>query len=305
VAARANENVSARLLSLLLAALCLWQLHGCRERAPAATGGQRIAVLSPAVALIVKGLGHEGDIVGRHAWDRVLDQRIAVCGDQAGIDYEALLTARPTHVLTQWGSRTLPPRLAELAQANGWKLHDSRLLSLNDIIASTKELDAMLGETAGGELGKDLLARMDRAWSVRGKGFGPVGRVLLLASVSPPSALGPGSCHDDILRRIGGVPAIAQGSAYIELDYEDIVRLAPDAVVLVLPRTKDDSEGQAGSPLSKFTGLDIPAARAGRMAVIDDPLSHTPSTPMIDFADNLARVLERWNGPQPTAVPGP
>jgi ABC-type Fe3+-hydroxamate transport system substrate-binding protein len=41
--------------------------------------------------------------------------------------------------------------------------------------------------------------------------------------------------------------------------------------------------------------LDIPAVRRGRIAIIDDPLAHTPSTAMIGVARAMARALEPWD----------
>lgn len=46
--------------------------------------------------------------------------------------------------------------------------------------------------------------------------------------------------------------------------------------------------------LGRIGTLDIPAVRAGRLALIDDPLSLTPSSAMIGFANELAGILEAW-----------
>ena len=76
-------------------------------------------MLSPALAVIVRDLGLEANIVARHGFDIVLDKSIPVAGDQSGLDYEILLTAKPTHVLLEWGQREIPRRLGELMVERG------------------------------------------------------------------------------------------------------------------------------------------------------------------------------------------
>ncbi len=267
-----------------------------------------MVALSPAVAIIVQRLGRESLIVGRHAYDLSLPKTIAVAGDQAGIDYESLVALQPTLVLTQWGSRSLPERLVTLSHEKGWTLYDAPLLALDDIPAATAHIDRLLslaerGETAS-PAGRALVEQMRAAWSPRGD-FSRAGRVLLLASVNPPAALGPGSFHHQILERIGGTPAITTGSAYIELDREDLRALNPDAIVLIrpiagtpaspgTPATSTDARTQ-GEALASIADLPIAAIQRARIHVVTDPLALTPSPSMIEFADELARVLAAWS----------
>jgi len=289
----------------LLACVCLAMVFGCeRKAAPSATAssaGPRVVAHSPAVGVIIRDLGRGDLLVGRHGHDMVLPKTLPVVGSQEGFDYEALLSVRPTHVVTQWGSRQLPARFRELAATNGWQLLDTRLLSLADLRSDTLAIDAFLcrarGVPAPSVEGAALIERMERAWSRRGEGFKDLGGVLLLVSASPPAAFGPGSCHQEILERIGGVPAITEGNAYIELDAEKLLRIAPEVIVLVSPRgfgveESEETRARGVAKLEGVRGLAIPAVRSGRMVVIDDPLSQLPSTNMIGFAEELAGVLE-------------
>lgn len=257
----------------------------------------RIVALSPALAIMLRDLGVADQIVGRHGWDMVLDKSVPVCGDQAGIDYEALLRASPTSVLLEWGSRPLPARLDELAADGHWKVANYTLLTLDEMTAAAADLHRRFAPA-----GPDLAAKMTQAWSRRGDGFARAGRVLLLLSADPPAALGPGSFHQQILERIGGTPAIAEGKPYVTLDAEDVLRLGPDAILLIVPRAMDApartapaSPEEVRAMLGRLGSLEIPAIRTGRLALIDDPLSLTPSSAMIGFADELARILEGWS----------
>lgn len=257
----------------------------------------RVVSLSPAITVTLRDLGLQDLIVGRDGFDLVLPKSIPVCGDLQGIDYERLLQVHPTHILLQLGAKPVPDRLRDLAATQGWKVANLSLVSLDDIQRTTQELALTFGAPSG-----PLLAGMARSWSAR-PGLKDAGRVLLLGATDPPAALGPGSFHQQILERIGGTPAITQGSMFITLDAEDVLKLKPDAIILILPR---DPGAPASGPrdpeqlraaLSRLGQLDIPAFKNGRVALIDDPLAHTPSTAMTHLADEMARILAGWTPP--------
>jgi hypothetical protein len=131
--------------------------------------------------------------------------------------------------------------LVEMAEREDWTLLDFDLLTVEEIgksvVALAREFDGLVDvrrpelEGAAGASAQDLVERM---FPRGGETFG--GRVLLLWPSSPPAAVGPGSFHHEILERVGGVPAIEEGSAYIELDAEDVLGLAPDGIVLIAAR---------------------------------------------------------------------
>ena len=112
----------------------------------------RIVAHSPALAVILKDLGYEAQIVGRHAYDLVLDPKVPSCGELGTIDYETLIRVRPTHVFIQWGARELPERLAELAAANDWVVMNLNPLGLDEIESCARQMDeAVFAWTVGEE----------------------------------------------------------------------------------------------------------------------------------------------------------
>ncbi len=263
-----------------------------------AADAYRIAAIGPGVGVILQDLGLENNIVARHGFDMALDPSIPVCGDLTGIDYEALLAARPTHVVLEWDQRDPPQRLMKLADEMGWNVRVLRLTSLEGIRACTVDLANTFNVTS------DLVERMDRAWSVREGKLDRAGRVLLLLQTNPPAALGPGSYHHQILERIGGLGALQDAAPYVTMDVEDVMRLDPDAIVLVAPRPRDTdartySQEQRAAMLGPLSGRGINAIEQGHVAVIDHPLALTASTALIDFADQLAQTLRMWQGDPP------
>ncbi|MEZ6243994.1 MAG: hypothetical protein R3B57_13235 [Phycisphaerales bacterium] len=323
---------------VLLALVFALVITGCEGTASEADDGSgasskdknelRIVALSPAIAHMLVELGLEDKIVGRHDWDLVLRKDVPAVGSQDGIDYEALLRTNPTDILLEWGSRPLPQRLTSLAAEHGWTVRNyGSLLTLDDMARTLDDLDLTYAEpfekrpeSVGVKNAADLdpttrferplpSERLAQAWRDRGPAVRRAGRVLLLGMTDPPSAMGPGSFHQQILERLGGLPAITDGAAWQELDAEDVLRLAPDAIVLVLPRTPSPDEAfeAPATPtaddlierLGAIGRLDIPAIHDKRVALIDNPLAHLPSTSMADFADELASILERWGKDAP------
>lgn len=300
----------------LLYVLCAWVLAilvGCSKApppppppAPAATAPARIVSLSPAISVILRDLGHERNIVGRHAYDFVLPRDLPVCGDQSGIDYESLVRTKPTLVLTQWGSRALPERLTTMARDQGWKLRDIPILTLDDISTAVGAVDRAARNVDEAAPISPTAAQLQAALTnlirpTTKPDRSRAGKVLLLISTAPPTALGPGSAHDELLRALGATPALTDQKAYAELTHEDLVRLAPDAIVLFLPRATDPAvrtEGGAtpgDDPWKPLRPLNLPALRTGHVAVIDDPLALLPSTGLIPVGEKMRTLLSEWD----------
>ncbi|QOI99094.1 MAG: hypothetical protein HRU70_00750 [Phycisphaeraceae bacterium] len=289
---------------------------GCEERAAKpAWSGPRIAVLSPALAATLKDLGYERWVVGRHGWDLSLDPSVPVVGDTVGggIDYEALVGVSPTHVVVQLGLSVMPERLEALADRHAWVVMRHEALTLDEIMSAAEALDEALRPLAwpeGTEAERrgtpiaGLRARLARAYTPRA-GLERLGPVLMLAQTEPAAALGPGSCHHEVLVRLGATPALVRGGPYVEVQAEDVLSMRPGVIVLVMPRARGVglASGATGSGalvarLGVLGRLDIPAVRAGRVVLIDDPRALLPGTPMIEFAERLGAALSAlaWEG---------
>ncbi len=283
-------------MRFLLVLILGLMVGGCGPGPEPDTGdaGPRLVVLSPALAVILRDVGAENLMVGRHDFDQVFTD-LPACGHQGGIDYERLLTLGPTHVLIEWGSRDLPPRLVSLAEANGWTIERFEIRTLDDILTAAEALEAEFGRKP---IAEPIRVSLEKAWARSDVPLGRVGRVLLLAATGPPGALGPGSFHYEILERLGATPAMTKGGPWVELDAEDIIALSPDAIVLVVPRPNGPGVGAVGADavaeLGGIGSLDIPAVRSEQVAVLDGVSYLTPSTAMGDFARDLRSVLEGW-----------
>lgn len=285
--------------------------------APIASTELRIVALSPALAIILKDLGYENQIVGRHAYDVVLDPSVPTCGELGTIDYESLVKVRPTHIFIQWGAQELPTRLTELAQTNGWVIKDLNPLTLEEIEGAAQEMDQTIFDFATRDLESGVQDApagqpahlkpampfedaMHMAWSNRGPLMKAAGRILLVSGTKPIGALGPGSFHFQLLERLGATPVPATGGPWITLDMEDLHRLAPDGIILFSPRPPRSQPTAAPKPeelialFGRAGELPIPAFVNKHVALIDDPCCLTPSTAMIKVADEISGIVLAW-----------
>ena len=257
-------------------------------------------MLSPAAAVIVRDLGLAGSIVGRHGFDLALDAKLPVCGDQAGVDYEALLRVAPSHIVTEWGAREAPARLGTLAGENGWKMQDIRLHTLADIAVQTRGLAAFLApEDADVRAKADAIAAKFETLASGPSAdqplrFAALGRVLVLVGVSPVGALGPRSCHGQIVRGLGCELAIAEGPDYAVLTREDVLKLDPGVMVFLRGAGDAKNTGAAADPFAPLRGLPIAALTRQRTIVIDDPLCQLPATSLVRVAEEIEKRLIEW-----------
>lgn len=293
---------TARLAALVgLVAAGAAALVAC-DRAPRQQpqpGGVRLAVLSPALGVVIRDIGAADLAVARHGWDVALDAALPVAGDQTGLDYEVLLQAQPTHILLEWPGEP-PDRLMRIASDRGWNVLNYQMLSLEETLATADDLHDRFAPEPEGPPPSE---QMRKALRPRPGGYPTSGRVLLLAPGVAPAALGPGSFHHEILVRLGAQPAITEGAPWIRVDAEDLLDIAPDSIVLVEPRQRgvppppgSRSWEHLAARLGRAASLPLPAIEHRRIALMDEPEDLTPSTAMIDWAKRLREILEEWEG---------
>ncbi len=206
-----------------------------------------------------------------------------------------------------------PAKLVEMGRSRGFVVKNYTILSLDEIRLTTRELWNWNGAptspgaptAAASEMKRAPIEdRMDKAWSRHAGSTPPrVGRVLLLAQVDPAGALGPGSWHHDILTRLGATAAIQQGNAFVTMDAEDVLRCAPDAIILFSPRspgaparTSPPTPAELLAMLGALGKLHIPAVENKRLAFIG-----RPDVPPAEHRDDRSR---RGDGDDPGTMVG-
>jgi ABC-type Fe3+-hydroxamate transport system substrate-binding protein len=272
---------------------------GCRDRADGAatlsppTGELRIVSLSPALSRTLVDFGLERSIVGRTPWCDAVDASVPVVGDLYNLDYEAVVRLGPTHVLIQPPSTGVDQALIELGEQRGWTIGQWKLDSISDIEAMVTGLPALLA-------GEDpsLLDRLTRrsadiqnamALSISPRGLQVFrGRTLVVVGYDPPMAFGPGTYMHDLLAAMGGRNAIHSG-AYVSLTLEDVVRLDPEAIIVIDPHAREQDDARA--ILGPLADAPIAAVRTDRVARLTNPGAIAPSTAIVEVADELRAIL--------------
>jgi ABC-type Fe3+-hydroxamate transport system substrate-binding protein len=263
--------------------------RGESSQSPAA--GARVVALSPGVAETLRALGLGDTLVGRHAFDEFSPQELPAVGDQAGIDYEALLRLSPTHVLIEQSAAGAPPRLLEFAANRDFEVHEVPLLTLADIRGAALALPSMVDRPDAEEAGADLVTRLDAA-VLPTPGFAErAGRMLAVYWTDPIGVAGPGSYHAEIISALGGSLAISEGRPYQQLDAEDVRRVDPDSIVLILPGA---DAARISELLGPLRSLDLRAIRDGRVGLISEPGAQTPGPSAISVAEDLRTIVLSW-----------
>ncbi len=275
----------------------------------------RLAALSPGIAVMLRDLGYEDQIVAKHDYDMVLSDRVPAAGSELGFDLEVLIQTNPTHLFFQKTTAERSPKLLALAKEHGWVIFERPLNTLDDIATTMDDLYFLfeglperaprqydMNEVLGNQTPSVVLAN---SWDDLGPVADRAGRVLVLGSVDPIGVMGPGSYHYQIVERLGATPAIDQGSMWIEMDYEDLIALNPDSIIYIAPRQSSDADrfGES-SPMTieeirsifgPIAELPISAVEHGRIGVIDHPLGLLPSGALAQVAEQIGALIESWD----------
>jgi ABC-type Fe3+-hydroxamate transport system substrate-binding protein len=257
----------------------------------------RLISLSPAISRTLVDLGLAGQIVGRTPYCASIDQEIPVVGDLTNVNFEMLVRLRPTHILVQPPIAGVDPHLQRHAAEHGWRVAAWRLNTVRDIRILVHELpDALFAEESPGRAAVAAAAsriadEIDLIARTGSNATQPLfrGKVLLVNYVDPVTASGAETYLNDILCSIGGQNVVSD-RGWVQLTLEDVVRLAPDAIVLVKPDAEVENLSRDLGPLSS---VDIPATRERRLAVLTHPDAIAPSSGVIAVASELRGILER------------
>jgi ABC-type Fe3+-hydroxamate transport system substrate-binding protein len=88
-----------------------------------------------------------------------------------------------------------------------------------------------------------------------------------------------------------GARNAVRDSGWVQLSLEDVVRLAPDAIVLVKPGASVD---EVRSDLGPLATIDVPAVQQGQLAVLAHPDALLPSSAVVGVVADLRGILQRF-----------
>ena len=272
---------------------------GCRESSESqstqnqAIDAIRIVSLSPAISRTLVDFNLEDHMVGRTPYCVSIPQDIPIVGDLFNLDYEMLIRVNPTHVLVQPPSSGIDLTLMKLAVERNWSIGSWMMDTIDDIEQMVRELPGVLYEHDQ-EHFSESSSRAARLTNELASSLSPVGkdiyrgRTLIMSGLDPVMAYGPGTFPYEMYRSLGGANVV-ETVGYPMYSLEDVVRLNPEAIVIIKPFAKEGID-----PLSLLGALSdtpIKAVQSGRLGVLTHPDALLPSTGLIGVATETREIL--------------
>jgi iron complex transport system substrate-binding protein len=271
---------------------------GCDSRTAAGAAqvkrrdaGMKVASLVPAATDLIVGMGAADHLVAVSNYDaaEIGSRVLPRVGDYQTTDWETLARLKPDLMLIQMDVARLPPGFAAKADRLGIAFVNVRLNTLTEVLAGSRVLGKAIGEPAKGEaLAMQLTERIEGI-QARYAGSAPVNALLALDAAGE-SFVGEGTFLDDLLHVAGGRNAAAAlGGAWPSADRETLLRLRPEAVIMLKPRAATGTPAEAKQFWAGLPG--VPAGQTGRVSVIGESWALLPGAHVAEEAEAIAQAL--------------
>lgn len=253
----------------------------------------RLVSLAPAITETLELWGAKGELVGVSDYCRAKDSLPRV-GSAITPGYEAIARLRPTHILATQVSGTQLEPLERLAPTRSFPW-----LSPEEVIASTRELGRLVQQTDKAE---ELARRYERALLAELPADAP--QVLLLLGSDGASGgaywfVKDESLHGALLRAAGAKNAVKTPTPGApRITAEELLRLDPDALVVLSIAPNPDADASLRRELEKLTPLR--AARERRLGFLSGERLLDSGPRILDFVEPLrAKIRELTQAPPP------
>lgn len=251
---------------------------------------ERIVSLAPSNTEIAFALGLGSRLVGVTDFCDYPAEAVEIAkigGVEPNI--EQIVALDPDLVLAIGGEPT-PPSIAKLQE-----------LGLTVLVLKPTDLDSLyrdielVGQAAGAEEeAKTLVAEMRaRVKAVTDLTAGVSEKPVVFYELdgtdpAKPWTAGPGSWHDAFIQMVGGVNlAASQGSAWVQINAEEIVDQNPTIIVL-----GDAAWGTTPESVAQRPGWEvISAVKEGQVYPFDDNLISRPGPRVVQGIEELARLV--------------
>lgn len=249
---------------------------------------KKIVSLAPNITEILFGLGLDEEVVGVsiHCNYPERAKRKVRVGSYISLDYERIISLKPDLIIATGAGNTKD--MVERLESFGFPTYVIFPKNFNDILKSIHHL----GQVVNRE--KEALALIEgmrqRKQKVveQVKGL-PRPRVFLQIGEAPIVSVGKGSfAHDLILLAGGENIAGSENGAYPRLGMEEILRRAPEVILISSMNPKGDYS-RVIQEWSRWRM--IPAIKNGRIHLIDSDLIDRPSPRIIDGLEEMARLI--------------
>ncbi len=275
--------------AILLVVVALLASVACRGKDKASPArAARIVSLSPSTTEAVFVVGAGDRLVGRSRycdWPKEEVEKLPQVGGYVDPSFEAILALRPDLVVGARGpaGTTITDRLE--ARGIAWYFPPTESFAQIDEMILGIGARTQRSEAANAYVQKMHadIARVETSVA----SLSPV-RVLLVFGLEPISVAGPASFPDEMLKKVGAVNVVAEGSAYPTMGIERVLVLDPDVVI-------DAAMGEEHT--AERMGKDAPgwsrvrAIREGHLVSIGDESILRPGPRIAEGLATLARAV--------------
>jgi iron complex transport system substrate-binding protein len=251
---------------------------------------QRVVSLVPSLTAWIIALGEGHRLVARTDYDQ--DPAIAhLPSVGGGLDpsVEWLAAQRPDLVLA-WPDAANRGTVSRL-EGLGIPVYTAPVQTIQQALTAAGDLGRLLdADSAAARAIARVRAGLDQVASQ--VPTPPAPSVLFLIGLSPITAAGSGTFLDQLLNAAGGRNAIADiPVAWPNLSLEDVVRRAPDVVIVAGVAAGGSAHDPARALASRPGWRDVPAVRHGRVHAVDPDVVHRPGPDLHESAALLARLI--------------
>lgn len=249
------------------AALAIALLAAACDRPAAKAVPDGVVSLSPAATGLVVAIGAADRLVGVSTYES--DPRVASLprvGDYENVDWERIRSLSPRHLITQVAPERLPAGFVEQARKIDCAIRPIHIDRLDDIRVSIEAIgeELKMGDAARATWAK---VRADLNAVRAAHGGTPAVRTLIVTSDDSLGVAGTDNFLDDLLQVAGGTNAVGPSRpGYFKLDREQLAKLDPAAIVLLLPDANAESVDRARRTFEAMT--DLSAVKAKRVSVV-------------------------------------
>jgi iron complex transport system substrate-binding protein len=249
---------------------------------------QRVVALAPNITEIVFSLGKGAILCGATTYSNFppAAARLPRVGSYVHLDLERIVALRPDLCIAikDGNPRSVVDRLERL----GIPVYAVQPRDLAGVMATVTELGRLLGaRDEAAELVASIascVAAVKEA--VEGTGLRP--RVFFQIGVSPIVSVGTGTLIHQLITMAGGRNCTEGPLPYPRLDWEDVLSLQPD-VVIITSMEGDRARKEAVREWSRWQA--VPAVRDRRVYLVSSDLFDRPSPRLVRALTVLARLM--------------
>ncbi len=295
---RVGRRFAAALLALLLAILWIGAAVGWAETrvvwdqlgrpVPVPVQPTRLVTLAASLTEIVFALGQGHRLVGVEQFSDypAPARELPKVGSYIKPDVERVVALRPDLVLAIKDGN--PYHCVARLEGLGLPVYAVDPRNLQGVIATVVEIGQLLGAAEAAEA---LAAELNRRWQRvqhLTAGLAPLPRVFFQIGTTPIVAVGSQTFLDELITTAGGINLTAGKIPYPRFSQEQVVALRPD-IIVITSMTRGEVFERVQEGWRRWPGL--PAARDGRIYLIDSDLVDRPAPRLFDGLEQLFRLF--------------